>query len=158
MPGEQTRAVKALSPDEIEGYLNGHGMGMALAAELNHYPGPIHVLEMAEPLELTADQAVQTRHVYDQMHEHAVELGTKIVEAEKELDRAFADRSITNEELARRITEIGTLRARLRATHLEAHLRMKQILSLPQIHEYDRLRGYGSGMLHDHQHHHHEGG
>ena len=31
-------------------------MGLALAAELNGYPGPSHVLELADKLELSAEQ------------------------------------------------------------------------------------------------------
>ena len=30
----------------------GRGMGLALAAELNGYPGPAHVLELADKLDL----------------------------------------------------------------------------------------------------------
>src|SRR5262249_20157560 len=42
--GRQTRAIKALSEEDIAPLLNGEGMGMAKAAELNGYPGPKHVL------------------------------------------------------------------------------------------------------------------
>jgi hypothetical protein len=45
--GQQTRTIKALSDDEIAALCNGKGMGMAKAAELNGYPGPIHVLALA---------------------------------------------------------------------------------------------------------------
>ena len=41
--GQETREIKALSRDEINGYLSGDGMAFAKAAELNHYPGPKHV-------------------------------------------------------------------------------------------------------------------
>jgi hypothetical protein len=51
--GQQTRAVKALSDDEIAALRKGEGMGMAKAAELNGYPGPAHVLQLAGPLGLT---------------------------------------------------------------------------------------------------------
>jgi len=50
--GQETRKIKALSEDQIQGYLAGSGMGLAMAAELNHYPGPKHVLELAEKLQL----------------------------------------------------------------------------------------------------------
>ena len=42
--------VNALSPDEVQQYLAGAGMGYAKAAELNHFPGPMHVLELADKL------------------------------------------------------------------------------------------------------------
>jgi hypothetical protein len=37
--GQEKREIKALSAEDIEGYLTGQGMGFAKAAELNHYPG-----------------------------------------------------------------------------------------------------------------------
>ena len=52
----QTRAIKALSDQQIADLRAGRGMGMALPAELNGYPGPAHVLELADKLELTPDQ------------------------------------------------------------------------------------------------------
>jgi hypothetical protein len=45
--GWQARSIKALSRQQIEDYLQGRGMSMALPAELNGYPGPRHVLELA---------------------------------------------------------------------------------------------------------------
>ena len=43
--GEEKRAVKALSDDDLKNYLEGNGMGFAKAAELNGVPGPKHILE-----------------------------------------------------------------------------------------------------------------
>src|SRR5581483_11779332 len=40
--GLQHRAVKALSDQQLADLRAGRGMGLALAAELNGYPGPIH--------------------------------------------------------------------------------------------------------------------
>ena len=54
--GQESREIKALSPQEISDYLSGKGMGLAKAAELNGYPGPAHVLELAAQLDLTPVQ------------------------------------------------------------------------------------------------------
>ena len=51
--GLESRAIKALAPSEVEDLRQGNGMGMALPAELNGYPGPRHVLDLAEELNLT---------------------------------------------------------------------------------------------------------
>jgi hypothetical protein len=40
--GQQTRAIKALSSQEEQDLRLGRGMGLAKAAELNGYPGPMH--------------------------------------------------------------------------------------------------------------------
>jgi hypothetical protein len=41
--GLQARAIKALSDQQIADLRAGRGMGLALAAELNGFPGPLHV-------------------------------------------------------------------------------------------------------------------
>jgi hypothetical protein len=49
----EQRAVKGLSAQQIADLRAGKGMGLALSAELNGYPEPMHVLEHAEALKLT---------------------------------------------------------------------------------------------------------
>ena len=61
--GQQMRTIKALSDDDIAALRKGEGMGMAKAAELNGYPGPVHVLALAGQLGLT--EAQQTRRAGD---------------------------------------------------------------------------------------------
>src|SRR5712691_2371518 len=61
--GEQQRSIKALSERDIAELQSGHGMGLAKSAELNGYPGPAHVLELAAPLELTAEQQAATKEL-----------------------------------------------------------------------------------------------
>jgi hypothetical protein len=43
--GYQQRPVKAPSEQQVADLRAGRGIGLALAAELNGYPGPVHVLE-----------------------------------------------------------------------------------------------------------------
>jgi hypothetical protein len=52
--GMRTRAVKALSDQRIADLRAGRGMGLALAAELNGCPGPMHALEFSDQLNLNA--------------------------------------------------------------------------------------------------------
>jgi hypothetical protein len=49
--GYEQRPIKALSAQQIADLKAGRGMGLALAAELNGFPGPIHVLELADKLD-----------------------------------------------------------------------------------------------------------
>ena len=46
--GLQSRTIKALSAEQIADLRAGRGMGFALPAELNGYPGPLHVIELAD--------------------------------------------------------------------------------------------------------------
>ena len=154
--GQEKRHIKALSPDEIEAYQSGQGMGFAKAAELNQFPGPKHVLELAAQLTLTEGQRAETQGVFDHMHAAATRIGNLIVEKERKLDLLFASKTIDASRLRRATAEIAGLQGKLRAIHLQAHLEMRRVLSLAQIKKYDELRGYDSGNTDykDHQHKH----
>ncbi len=73
--GQESRVIKSLSEQEIEALEYGDGMGFAKAAELNHYPGPRHVLDLAEQLGLTPPQESRTQALYEEMREAAVLVG-----------------------------------------------------------------------------------
>ena len=153
--GQETREIKALSPDDVEGYLAGKGMGFAKAAELNGYPGPSHVLAMAAELGLSAEQRRRTEALFKTMETKAKESGRRLVEEERRLDQLFASHSITAASLAESLKRIGELQARVRQAHLEAHLAQMDILTGEQVTSYMRLRGYGDGSKgHDHSGHH----
>jgi L-amino acid N-acyltransferase YncA len=153
--GHQQRAIKALSEQEIADLKAGSGMSLALAAELNSYPGPRHVLELADKLELTAKQRSATEALVNTMSRKAQPLGIRIVEAERDLDRAFAARRITVAQLNRRVQAIAALQGKLRAAHLETHLSQRALLTLAQIARYDELRGYRSDVAPIHEGHRH---
>ncbi len=140
--GQETGVIKALSDDEIQAFLNGQGMGLAKAAELNHYPGPRHVLDMASQLDLSETQRAETQQIYDRMHQEAVRLGNLLMAKERELDRLFATNKIDAPMLQSVVQAIAQLQGELRITHLQAHVDMKHILSSDQIAQYDVLRGY----------------
>ena len=142
--GLQDREIRALAPERVAELLAGRGAGYALAAELNHYPGPLHVLQLAGELHLTAEQEQAARASFEAMQAEAKRLGEQLVDLEAELDREFRAGTIGEPELARLTDAIADLDGRLRATHLAAHLRMREILDPAQVARYDQLRGYGS--------------
>ncbi len=148
--GMQPREIKALSAEAVSGYLAGHGMGFAMAAELNSYPGPKHVLELAEQLELDEAQVERTEAAFERMHEDAVRLGAELVDRERELDELFAGRSANAKATRSLVRRIAKLQGELRLAHLEAHLEMEAVLRSEQIRKYDSLRGYGSGAEPEH--------
>lgn len=79
----QSRAIKALSEAQISDLRHGKGMGLALSAELNGYPGPAHVLELAAQLGLSDTQWQKTQQLFDQMKAEATMLGEELIEREK---------------------------------------------------------------------------
>jgi Spy/CpxP family protein refolding chaperone len=143
--GMQNRSLKALSEQQIEDLRAGRGMGLAMAAELNSYPGPAHVLELASALNLSEDQRDRTRALFEEMRNTAVPLGNEVLAKEGELDEAFASGRIDDAALRRILAEIGRLQGELRYTHLKYHLAMRGVLSSDQIATYNRLHGYKSG-------------
>jgi Spy/CpxP family protein refolding chaperone len=140
--GEQTREIKALSAGEVSQLLGGHGMGLARAAELNSYPGPRHVLDMAEQLHLTSEQTAALNRVFATMHDAALPLGRELLARETQLDRLFVERHATPEAVRTLTEQIGRLQGELRAVHLNAHVATVTILQPTQIARYDELRGY----------------
>jgi hypothetical protein len=149
--GEEKREIKSLSGEEVAMYLAGAGMGLAKAAELNRYPGPMHVLELALELELSGDQRTQTEQLFAETKAEARRLGEEIVALERELDERFSSEQISETELARLVKDIGSKKAELRLVHLRAHVRQRALLSSDQTARYVTLRGYDD-------HHHHNAG
>lgn len=140
--GMQTREIKALSGEEMSDLKAGRGMGLALAAELNGYPGPRHVLDLASQLSLSDDQRTRIQQLFDSMKAEAVPIGQKLVAAERDLNRAFVERTITPEQLKAATAAIAEIQGKLRDTHLKYHLATAALLSPDQIRHYAELRGY----------------
>jgi hypothetical protein len=139
----QARAVKALSPQQIADLEAGRGMSLALAAELNGYPGPRHVLELADQLGLTDQQRADVQRLSAEMTAQAVPIGKKLISQEAELDQLFARRLLTTSSLSSATAAIGITQAELRNIHLKYHLMTSELLTTAQMQHYSRLRGYG---------------
>lgn len=143
---EQARAVKALSAEETRDLLEGRGMGLAKAAELNRHPGPLHLLQLANQLGLSDADAAAVRRVFDAMQTEARALGQEIVAAEAELDRLFAHGPADAAAVEALTAKIGALQGRLRAVHLKAHIEIRPLLAPETVAHYDGLRGYTGGF------------
>ncbi len=153
--GLEKRAIKALAPERISDLLAGRGAGYALAAELNHYPGPAHALELGKKLRVTAEQAEALRRIEARVHRRAKPLGRRLVTLERRLDRAFATTTATAGEVAVLTSAIGELEGRVRRTHLQGHLETRKLLTRHQLMRYDELRWYTQvGPAHGGEHGH----
>jgi len=153
--GMQTRPIKALSEQQVADLGAGRGMGLALAAELNGYPGPSHVLELADKLNLSTDQRAGIQRLFDSMKAEAVPLGAKLIEQEADLDKQFAGRTVTPDSLKASTAAAAATQGALRETHLKYHLSTVAILSSVQLQRYAELRGYGGQAPSTEHHHHH---
>jgi Spy/CpxP family protein refolding chaperone len=112
------------------------------------------VLQLANQLGLTDAQRAATETLYASMRDKAQPIGVKIIEAEKNLDRAFADGRIDPTLLRSQVDAIAILQGELRTVHLETHLIQRSLLTAEQISKYDLLRGYRRDPTpHDSQRH-----
>ena len=143
--GHEMSEIPSLFPKELADLRAGAGMGLARAAELNHYPGPKHVLELADSLALSPAQREEVEAIRQAMHTRAVELGMQIIEAERTLGQRFRHGHIDSAAVREATADIGQLQGELRYVHLAAHLATRALLDPAQIEAYDRLRGYGEG-------------
>jgi len=158
--GLEDRTIRALSAELIDDLLAGRGAGYALAAELNHYPGPTHVLALSDELGLSAEQRTLTQEIFEPMQLAAQELGAELVDLESRLDEAFRSATIDRDSLNEITAEIAGVDGELRAVHLATHLDTQHVLTPEQIGRYDELRGYAPGngepTAGDHSGHHPE--
>jgi hypothetical protein len=143
--GMTDRPIRALSAEQQADLLAGRGMGLALAAELNGWPGPAHVIELAGAMHLTPAQLAATQRLMAEMQAAARALGARVIEEERALDTAFRDRSVTPADLSARTARIAALQGEIRDVHLRTHLAQAALLNAEQIAAYSRLRGYAGG-------------
>jgi Spy/CpxP family protein refolding chaperone len=140
--GQQTRTVTSFSEEDLAELRRGGGWGLAKPAELNGWPGPAHLLELARELDLSAEQQARIRELFEAMQRQAVAAGARLIEAEAALDAAFRERRVTRDRLESLLAEAEAARRALRFVHLAAHLEMPALLTPAQIARYEVLRGY----------------
>jgi hypothetical protein len=143
--GLERRSIKALSEQQIADLRAGRGMGLALAAELNGYPGPLHVIDLAADLGLSDAQIDAVKRLYSSMKAEVVPLGERLIAEEERLDREFAGKTITESGLTEALARIGSLQGTLRTAHLKYHLETVKLLTSHQVIRYGELRGYAGG-------------
>lgn len=141
--GEETRAIKSLSAEDIAELQRGGGWGLAKPAELNGMPGPAHLLELKAEIPLSPAQVQTIEAEFERMRAAAIAEGESLIARERALDEAFRTRTLTEDSLRAMLAGIEESRASLRYIHLASHLATPEILSAAQIARYNELRGYG---------------
>lgn len=126
------RAVSALAAEEIAALKQGSGLSFALAAELNGWPGPDHVLAHEAELRLSADQKARLKGIVDALRRKAIALGAAYISAEERLADAFRSGAAQPVTLARLVRQAEEARADLRLAYLAAHLETAQVLTADQ--------------------------
>jgi Spy/CpxP family protein refolding chaperone len=143
--GQQTRTVTSLSDDELTGLPAGKGLGLAKPAELNGFPGPMHVLELADKLALTSEQRSAVQAIFERMSVRAKAAGAAYIDAERMVDDVFRSSGKPDALVAANaISGAEAVRSELRMAHLSAHLETTPILTPQQRAIYAKLRGYSA--------------
>jgi len=142
--GQEERAIKSLSNEDIDELRRGGGWGLALPAELNGIPGPLHLLELQDEIPLRPQQVTEITAVFEEMKAQAIPAGERLIEGERALDAAFAAKSLDEATLRALIGETEAARTELRFIHLSRHLAMQALLDEAQIARYNILRGYAA--------------
>jgi hypothetical protein len=144
--GFEGRAVAGLSDADIAELRRGGGWGLALPAELNGAPGPAHVLELRDELDLAADQISAIEAIHADMRAEAIDAAEVLIAAEAALSDAF--RAAANgvplppERLRDLVMAAAEARGVLRLVHLRRHLDTPDLLTPAQVARYNQLRGY----------------
>ncbi len=142
--GEDKREIKSLSATDIVALREGQGWGLAKSAELNGYPGPLHVLQLSDKLALTSEQQTRIQDIFDKMKRAAQATGQDYLRAERAIDQAFANGKATVKLIETLTHKAAQLRAHLRAIHLYAHLETTPLLTRHQRMIYKKARGYNA--------------
>ncbi len=82
--GQGNVSETGLLPEEVVSLEQGKGMAQALPAEVNGYPGPLHVLEAVSDgaLGLRPEQHREIEEIHHRMSRTAIEKGKQILESE----------------------------------------------------------------------------
>jgi hypothetical protein len=142
--GEESRAIKSLSAEDIEELRRGGGWGLAKAAELNGVPGPAHLLELKDEISLDAAQIAALEKLFSVMQVEAIAEGERLIALEATLEADFRDGTVTEANLRAQLHEIAASLGRLRFIHLRTHLETPGLLSAMQVERYNQLRGYAA--------------
>jgi Spy/CpxP family protein refolding chaperone len=121
----------------------GRGFGMAFAADQNGYPGPMHVLELKDRLQLTPDQETKIKALMAIMYGESRPKSARLLEAKAGLRRLFAEGTADEATVRAAVEAVERARSEVRLVHLLTHLRTREILTDEQRRMYHEARWGG---------------
>jgi Spy/CpxP family protein refolding chaperone len=141
------RRVEACQREFDQVIADGRGFGLAFPADQNGYPGPLHVLELKDRLQLTPEQEARARALFEAMLAEARTRAARLAAAEAKLRRVFAERVADDAVVRTAVAEAEAARAEVRLAHLLTHLRTRDVLTEAQRQTYHHLR-WGASKNH----------
>ena len=143
-PGHLAAQSCAEQFDTVVG--EGRGFGLAFAADQNGYPGPMHVLELRNRLKLTPEQEARARELQTMVRAELPK-SARLLEAERRLERLFADRAATEATVRTAVEDVERARTEVRLVHLLMHLRTRDLLTEEQRQIYHEARWGEHGSM-----------
>jgi hypothetical protein len=133
--------VKTLSNKQYNALLNGEDTyGMALVAELNHYPIPEKVIKYKKELNLSPDQVSKLTAINKELQRKKIEMGVIIIRNERTLDSLFHYKKLDNGSLIFYANRYGLYQGELRNAILQACLVTRGLLTPQQINKFEALQ------------------
>lgn len=122
---------------------------MAKSAELNGIPGPAHLLELKKEINLSELQIEKIETIWSEMNRSAKRYGQNYLSIEEKIENFFRHQQQDTAVLQGLLSESSFYLAKLRETQLNAHLKVRPLLSEQQVMQYNHLRGYASKSEHN---------
>jgi hypothetical protein len=141
-----SQGINALSQEEIAALERGHGLGQGRAAELNHYPGPSNVLNLADELGLEPEQVQRLSAIEARMLAAAMPIGAQLLAQERLLEASFAKATAEPGAIRALSAAMAGTEAQLRAINLTAHFETRAVLTEDQLARYEYLQGYSDAL------------
>jgi len=101
------------------------------------------VLELSGRLGLSAEQESRVRGLLEAMYAESIPKGARLLEAERALRRLFETGAADDSAVRAAVAAVEHARAELRAVHLLAHLRTRDVLTEAQRDRYHQARWAG---------------
>lgn len=140
---QQVSPLKFISSQNYQYYKNGGNSDLYLIAEVNNYPSPGSVLQLAKELSLTTDQKHQVNMIHIELNRKVKEMGGFLIKEQTKLNQLFETRKIDEGSLIYYTNKIGALEGELRNAYLRAHLRTSTLLSAQQLKKYQDINNKG---------------
>ncbi len=137
------KLAEACATEGDKNIASGRGFGMAFVADQNGYPGPLHVLELKDPLKLTAEQEAKVQSMLAAMFAESRPKSARLLEAEAKLRRLFAGGQADEATVRAAAAEVEKARTEVRLVHLTFHLRTREVLTDEQRRVYHEARWSG---------------
>ncbi len=118
----------------------GRGAGLAFAADQNGYPGPMHVLELADELALSPEQQAKMRALVEAMFAESKPKSARLLDAERRLRAVFAEGRANETAIRTAVGEVERARSEVRLIHLLTHLKTRDLLTEEQRRLYHEAR------------------